>query len=178
MTNTFRGSREMENLYYDCFESPMGSLWVAATSKGLCRVSFASSEEEFLTSLKEATKAKAERDRKPFKELFKRFKEYFKGRPTSFSDLPLDLKGTDFQKTVWRATAEIPYGTVSTYGEVALKARHPRAYRAAGSALRKNELLIVVPCHRVIRSDGSLGGPKEGSEGRHRLLRLEGVNDY
>jgi len=168
----------MVSLCYDCFESPLGSLWVAATSKGLCRVSFASSEEEFLTSLKETVQGAPKKDGKPFKELFKRFEEYFKGKSTSFSDLPLDLKGTDFQKAVWRATAGIPYSTVSTYGEVAAKTGHPTAYRAAGSALRKNRLLIVVPCHRVVRSDGSLGGPSEGAEGRRRLLRLEGVKDY
>jgi len=168
----------MASLYYDCFETPLGSLWVAATSKGLCRVSFASSEGEFLTSLKESVQGETKRDGKPFKELFKRLEEYFKGKPTPFSDLPLDLKGTDFQKAVWRATAEIPYGTVSTYGEVAAKTGHPRAYRAAGSTLRKNELFIVVPCHRVVRSDGTLGGPSEGAEGRRRLLRLERVSGY
>jgi len=168
----------MEILYYDCFESPMGRLWVAATSKGLCRVSFASSEEEFLTSLKEAVHGEPESGKERFKDLFERFGKYFKGEPTSFSDLPLDLSGTDFQKVVWRAAAEIPYGKTLTYGEVAAKVGHPRAYRAAGSALKRNQLLIVVPCHRVVKSDGRLGGFSEGAEGRRRLLRLEGVKGY
>jgi O-6-methylguanine DNA methyltransferase len=168
----------MEDLYYDYFESPMGRLWVAATSKGLCRVNFASSEEEFLTSLKEDTHGEPKRGKGPFKDLFERLEKYFKGEPTSFSDLPLDLRGTDFQRMVWRAVTEIPYGKTSTYGEVAAKVGHPRAGRAAGSALKMNQLLIVVPCHRVVRSDGRLGGFSGGAEGRRRLLRLEGVRGY
>jgi len=168
----------MEVLYYDYFGSPMGRLWVAATPKGLCRVGFASSEEEFLISLKEAIHGEPEEKRGFFKDLFKRFEKYFKGEPTSFSDLPLDPGGTDFQRAVWRAVAEIPYGETSTYGEVAAKVGHPRACRAAGSALKRNPLLIVVPCHRVVRSDGRLGGFSGGAEGRRRLLRLEGVRGY
>jgi len=168
----------MEILYYDCFESPMGPLWVAATSKGLCRVSFASSEEEFLTSLKEAVHGELESGKERFKDLFERFGKYFKGEATSFSDLPLDLRGTDFQRAVWQAVAEIPYGKTMTYGEVAAKVGHPRAYRAAGSALKRNKILIVVPCHRVVRSDGRLRGFIGGTEGRRRLLRLEGASGY
>jgi O-6-methylguanine DNA methyltransferase len=168
----------MEGLYYDYFESPMGRLWVAATSKGLCRVNFASSEEEFLTSLKKEVHEETKRGKDPFRDLFERLEKYFRGESTSFSDLPLDLRGTDFQRRVWRAVAEIPYGETSTYGEVAARVGHPRAHRAAGSALKRNQLLIVVPCHRVVRSDGRLGGFSGGTEGRRRLLRLEGVREY
>ncbi|MFB0543600.1 MAG: methylated-DNA--[protein]-cysteine S-methyltransferase [Candidatus Bathyarchaeia archaeon] len=164
-------------LYYDCFDTPIGRLWFAATPKGLCRIRLASSEEEFLTSLKRAFEGEPKREERHFKGLIERFKAYFRGEPTSFSDVPLDLRGTDFQKAVWRAVVETPYGRLSTYREVAIRVGRPRAYRAAGNAVGRNPLFIVVPCHRVVRSDGSLGGfGSSGIELKKYLLRLEGLD--
>lgn len=166
-------------LYYDCFDAPIGRLWFAATPKGLCRVTLASSEEEFLISLKRLVDGEPKRAESPFRDLAERFEAYFRGEPTFFSDLPLDLRGTAFQRAVWRAVAEIPYGRLSTYREVAVRVGRPRAYRAAGNAIGRNPLFIVVPCHRVVRSDGSLGGfGSTGIEVKKYLLRLEGLDLY
>ncbi len=99
--------------------------------------------------------------------------EYFRGRRKSFS-LPLDLKdATPFQTRVWNILRVIPYGTTMTYGEVAVRAGSPGASRAVGNACAKNPVPIIIPCHRVIRSDGGLGGFTGGSGIKESLLRHE-----
>lgn len=101
--------------------------------------------------------------------------EYFAGERAGF-DVALDMSGgTAFQRRVWRACARIPYGQVRSYGELAGMAGRPRSARAVGGAMGANPLPIVVPCHRVIRSDGSLGGFGSGLPIKKKLLRLEGV---
>ena len=166
-------------LYYNYFDTPIGQLWFAATPKGLYRVTLDSSEEEFLASLKRSIDGEPKREERRFRDLVERFEAYFRGESTLFSDLPLDLRGTNFQRAVWRAVAGIPYGSLSTYREVAIRVGRSRAYRAAGNAVGRNPLLIVVPCHRVVRSDGSLGGfGSTGIEVKKYLLRLEGLELY
>lgn len=101
---------------------------------------------------------------------------YFRGERVEFSDLKVDMSGyTDFQKEVLKATRDIPYGETASYGDIARKIKRPRAYRAVGNALNKNRTSIVIPCHRVIHSDGGLGGFGGDLETKKRLLRLEGV---
>ena len=98
--------------------------------------------------------------------------EYFAGTRRSF-DLPFDLQGTEFQLEVWRALAEIPYGETRTYGEQAAALGRPRAVRAVGSANGRNPLSIVLPCHRVVGSDGALRGFAGGLEVKAALLAFE-----
>ena len=100
--------------------------------------------------------------------------EYFAGKRTSF-DVPLDLVGTPFQVKAWRALADIPYGETVSYGEQAERIGHPKAFRAVGSANGKNPVAIILPCHRVINSDGGLGGfgGGDGLPTKRRLLDLE-----
>ena len=100
--------------------------------------------------------------------------EYFAGERTEF-DVPLDLIGTPFQVKAWRALAEIPYGETVSYGQQAEHIGHPRAFRAVGSANGKNPVAIILPCHRVINSDGGLGGfgGGDGLPTKRRLLDLE-----
>ncbi len=98
--------------------------------------------------------------------------EYFDGKREVF-DFPFKLKGTDFQIKVWSALCEIPYGKTSTYKEIAEKIGSPKAFRAVGNANNKNKLMIVVPCHRVIGSDGKLVGYAGGLDFKKRLLDLE-----
>jgi O-6-methylguanine DNA methyltransferase len=98
--------------------------------------------------------------------------EYFAGRRREFS-IPLDLRGTDFQRAVWRAIGAIPYGQTRTYGDIAAATGRPRAVRAAGTATGNNRVPILIPCHRVIAAQGRLGGFSGGLDAKRRLLALE-----
>jgi O-6-methylguanine DNA methyltransferase len=100
--------------------------------------------------------------------------EYFAGQRRQF-DFPLDLRGTDFQLACWRALLAIPYGETRTYGDQARKIGKPQAFRAVGMANNRNPIAIVVPCHRVIASDGTLCGYGGGLNVKQKLLELEGA---
>ena len=102
-------------------------------------------------------------------------REYFDGRRTTF-DVPLDLRGTDFQLAAWRALCRIPFGTTVSYADQAVMIGSPRATRAVGSANGRNPIPIIVPCHRVVARDGSLGGYSLGLDMKRALLALEGVS--
>jgi methylated-DNA-[protein]-cysteine S-methyltransferase len=99
-------------------------------------------------------------------------KEYFAGKRNGFS-IPLDLRGTSFQKRVWEALLGIPFGETRTYGQLAAQVRNPRATRAVGAANGRNPISIIVPCHRVIGSSGKLTGFAGGLDAKAHLLRLE-----
>ncbi|MGM9566259.1 methylated-DNA--[protein]-cysteine S-methyltransferase [Evtepia sp.] len=109
-----------------------------------------------------------------FGETQRQLEEYFAGSRQNF-DLPLDPSGTDFQRRVWRALMDIPYGTAISYRELARRADCPRGYQAVGQANGRNPLPIFIPCHRVIGADGTLGGYSGGLDRKRFLLDLEGV---
>lgn len=100
---------------------------------------------------------------------------YFAGEPVDFRDIPLDLRGTAFQRSVWSALAEIPHGETRSYRELAEAIGNPGAVRAVGTANGRNPIPVVVPCHRVIGRDGTLTGYRGGLSMKQRLLELEGV---
>lgn len=100
--------------------------------------------------------------------------EYFAGKRKVF-DLPLEPYGTEFQKKVWQALMEIPYGRTCSYGEIAAKIGNPKASRAVGSANNKNPIAIVIPCHRVVGANGALVGYASGLQTKEALLKLEGI---
>jgi len=102
----------------------------------------------------------------------RQLREYFESKRTQF-DLPLSLNGTSFQKKVWNALLRIPYGETRSYKDVAEDVGHPKAYRAVGMANNKNKISIIIPCHRVVGSDGSLTGYGGGMDKKAMLLRLE-----
>ncbi len=104
---------------------------------------------------------------------FRQLDEYLSGRRKHF-DIAVCPEGTDFQKDVWSALLNVPYGRTVSYSELAVSSGHPAAHRAVGNAVGKNPIPIIIPCHRVIRSDGSIGGFSLGTELKERLLRLEG----
>ena len=112
------------------------------------------------------------RDARPFRETMRQLREYFAGRLTDF-DLPLAPEGTPFQAEVWRAVADIPYGETRSYGDIARAINRKDAVRAVGAANGQNPLPIVIPCHRVIGSDGRLTGYGGGLPLKKRLLALE-----
>jgi methylated-DNA-[protein]-cysteine S-methyltransferase len=101
--------------------------------------------------------------------------EYFDGRRKRF-DIPFSLSGTNFQKQVWKELSKIPFGKTVSYKDIARKIKNPKAVRAVGSANGKNPMCIIIPCHRVIAADGSIGGYSGGITNKQKLLRFEGIN--
>jgi methylated-DNA-[protein]-cysteine S-methyltransferase len=162
---------------YTTIESPVGVVLVAATHRGLVRIAFGGSVDwdSVIEQLSERVSSRVLEVPAFFDGVRRELDEYFEGRRTSF-DLPLDWSLTHgFNRRVLKRTAEIPYGEVSTYSEVAARAGSPRAFRAAGNALGSNPIPIVVPCHRVLHTGGGLGGYGGGLETKEFLLRLEGA---
>ena len=101
--------------------------------------------------------------------------KYLDGNLKNFSGLELlDPMGTSFQKSVWKALLEIPYGETVSYKDIGQRIKNPKAYQAIGSAVGKNPIMIIIPCHRVIKADGSLGGFAYGSDLKKKLLEIEG----
>jgi methylated-DNA-[protein]-cysteine S-methyltransferase len=157
-------------------DSPVGPLMLAATRRGLVRISFGRSldPDSFVASLTEVSPRVLEAP-SYFDGIRRELGEYFEGRRTRFG-LPLDWTLTGgFGRRVLEETARIPYGTVSTYRDVAAAAGNPRAPRAAGNALGANPIPIVVPCHRVIRTGGDIGNYGGGPDLKRFLLDLEGA---
>lgn len=130
-------------------------------------------QQDAVTLLKRTDEPAREEGRTPLTGLvFRQVSEYLEGRRREF-DFPYLLEGTEFQRKVWRALCEIPYGETRTYGEVAAAVGNPKAYRAVGMANHQNPILIAVPCHRVIGADGRLVGYGSGLDMKEALLRLE-----
>lgn len=158
---------------YTEIDSPLGQWLVAVTPKGLVRVSFRHEFDDVLTEL--STKISPRVIKGPLDDIRRAFDDYFERRVTDF-DLPLDWQLVQgFNRRVLEATAKIPYGKMSTYGTMAKQAGSPRAARAAGNALHNNPIPLVVPCHRVIGSTGSLVGYGGGLPMKEYLLKLEGA---
>ena len=156
-------------------KSPLGQVFVAVSQQGLCAVEFAKTENEFLARLRrQATAAKTD---KATAKALAELQEYFSGRRKTF-DLPLDLSSlTPFQREVLAVTSGIPWGEVWSYQRVAEEMGRPKSRRPVGQALGRNPIPIVIPCHRVVASDGSLGGYSGGTglDSKRWLLRHEGV---
>jgi methylated-DNA-[protein]-cysteine S-methyltransferase len=165
----------LADVTYAPVDSPFGPLLVAATKRGLLRLAFPEEEPDaVLERIARRVSPRILEARAPLDGVRRELDEYFASRRTDFA-LPLDraLMG-DFQRRVLRATAAIPYGGTLTYTQVAAKAGSPRGSRAAGNALGANPIPIVVPCHRVLRSGGALGGYGGGLDRKRFLLDLEG----
>ncbi len=161
---------------YATFDSPLGELLVASTERGLVRVAYLDGEDEgvVLQGLAAKLSPRVLRAPRRLEQPRRELDQYLSGRRREF-ELPLDWRLTrGFARRVLRATARIPYGSVSDYKRVATEAGSPRGYRAAGNALGSNPLPIVIPCHRVLHSGGGLGGYTGGLERKRLLLRVEG----
>ena len=162
---------------YASVDSPLGPLTVAATPRGLVRVSYDDFRERDLTLEELAERVSPRVLESPAKldPVRRELDEYFEGRRTAF-DVPVDwVLARGFAREVLRATARIGFGETGTYASVATEAGSPRAVRAAGNALGSNPMPVVVPCHRVLRTGGALGGYTGGVERKEFLLRLEGA---
>ena len=165
------------DIAYAHVDSPLGKLLAASTDRGLVRLSYLGfrEEDDVLQRLADDVSPRILEVPSRLDGVRRELDEYFDGRRSTF-DLPVDWSPMpDFQRRVLKATAAIPFGGHASYGEVAERAGNPRAFRAAGTALGRNPIPIVIPCHRVWAAGGKLGGYTGGLERKRALLELEGA---
>lgn len=166
---------DMEFLYQSHFDSPAGPLVIVASERGIVRLEFAArSRAEGLPAASAENEALASRQVELARECRQQLVEYFAGKRREFT-VPLDLRGTPFQLACWNALLAIAYGETRTYADVARSVGRPQGFRAVGLANNRNPIAIIVPCHRVIASDGTLCGYGGGLDLKRKLLELEGA---
>jgi methylated-DNA-[protein]-cysteine S-methyltransferase len=167
-------------IYYADMLTPIGNITVARTHQGLCKILLSkgdtgqSSMEYWIHS--NFLKTKKKLDQGALADIKEQLNEYFNGLRPTF-ECELDLIGTPFQKKVWHALLDIPYGEVRSYKDIAQKIGSPKAVRAVGAANNKNNIPLIIPCHRVIGSNGAMVGYGFGIDVKKQLLELEGYND-
>jgi methylated-DNA-[protein]-cysteine S-methyltransferase len=161
-----KGNQNVDPVYYRWLESPIGPLLLAGSNSGLRVLSFGNGK------CPRNIDPEWGLDNSAFQDVVEQVQSYFAGERTDF-DVRLELQGTDFQKSVWMALREIPYGETISYKELAKTVGNPKAVRAVGAANGANPIAIIVPCHRVIGNDGSLTGFGGGLPLKRRLLELE-----
>jgi AraC family transcriptional regulator of adaptative response/methylated-DNA-[protein]-cysteine methyltransferase len=160
---------------YTIANSPLGRMLIAATDKGICAIQFADNDDQLQQGLmREFPFATRRRDDAAMSEWRVNLTRLIQGRETNPS-LPLDIRATAFQRRVWEALQRIPRGETRSYSAVAKKIGMPKATRAVARACATNPVAVAIPCHRVIREDGDLGGYRWGIERKERLLELESL---
>ena len=169
----FRAAAVAEGLVdvrYDVVASPVGDLHVAATGRGLCRISYRADDWEDQLARVFGVRVL----RSPLDDVRRELDEYFDGRRREF-DLPLDLRVAPFHADVLQELARVPYGRTDTYGALATRVGRPKAARAVGTVMNRNPIPIVLPCHRIVGASGALTGYAGGLDVKRRLLELEGA---
>jgi len=172
-------------LFYTTLISPIGPIHIAFTKRGVSRILLSKDPEEtFVEYLEERYNKVAKRDDRGLAFFKKELRTYFSlskkieevgPRPIFSFRSPIDLlEGTPFEKVVWQAIREIPYGKIISYEDLAIKIGRPKAARAIGMACKRNPIPILIPCHRVVGKDRSLKGYSSGIEIKRRLLEIEG----
>jgi AraC family transcriptional regulator of adaptative response/methylated-DNA-[protein]-cysteine methyltransferase len=173
----YRRKGEGVAISFAAFETALGTMMIGATDRGICFAQFGDSEVQLRERLqREYARATVVPMRKPYHRQYDRWVDAIRGYlagERAALDLPLDVQGTAFQLRVWKYLQSIPYGSVQSYGEIAKTLGKPAASRAVGSAIGRNAVALVIPCHRVIRGSGELGGYKWGSARKRTLLDLE-----
>ena len=168
--------KEESVMFYAEMESPVGGLRLVGDGEKLRQVWFLDGRPACGKTTEHRHRKAPEtgwvQNERPFAEAIRQLRAYFARELREF-DLPLEMEGTEFQLAVWRELRRIPYGETTTYLELAKRIRNPKAVRAVGLANGQNPIPIIVPCHRVIGSDGSLTGFGGGVENKRRLLELE-----
>jgi methylated-DNA-[protein]-cysteine S-methyltransferase len=160
---------------YDLVDSPLGELLVAVSEAGVCRIGFDPEPEREVERLAKTFGVRVLRVARPVEPARRELDEYFDGKRRRF-EVATDLRlVTDFNRRVLTELRGVPYGEVTTYGELAARAERPRAARAVGMVMNRNPVPIVLPCHRVIGANGKLVGYGGGLERKELLLRLEGA---
>ncbi|UCH24682.1 MAG: bifunctional DNA-binding transcriptional regulator/O6-methylguanine-DNA methyltransferase Ada [Trueperaceae bacterium] len=170
---TYRQGGVATHIWYTTRPCSLGYVLVAATDRGICSVQLGDSVAELETSLQdEFNRATIGRDEAGLASWVTSVLEHLEGRHSEL-DLPLDLHATAFQHQVWEALQDIPYGETRSYRDIAESVGRPTATRAVARACATNKVAVVIPCHRVVRSDGDLGGYRWGVERKAKLLRKE-----
>jgi O-6-methylguanine DNA methyltransferase len=160
----------MESFYHSDMQSPAGKLVLVVSQHGILRLEFADRSQKFQS----AVQAPAPTQVALADECRRQLDQYFAGNRREFT-VPLDLRGTPFQLDCWNALLAIPYGETRTYADIARAVGRPQGFRAVGLANNRNPIAIIVPCHRVIASDGTLCGYGGGLDLKRKLLELEGA---
>jgi methylated-DNA-[protein]-cysteine S-methyltransferase len=173
----FREAAAAEGLLdvaYELHDTPVGRLLVAVTDHGLCEISYDPDPEAEAERLARAFGSRVLRSPRPTDEARRQLDEYFAGNRRDF-ELDIDLRpAREFGRAVLEELARVPYGELTTYGTLATRAGRPRAARAVGTVMNRNPVPIVLPCHRVVGSTGSLVGYGGGLDRKRMLLELEG----
>lgn len=174
MTPTeFRSGGTNAEIYFAIGECSMGNILAAQTERGVCAILIGDDAEQLVRDLQDRfPRAKLVGDASEYQDLVAKVVGLVENPELRF-DLPLDIRGTVFQKRVWKALQQIPPGTTATYTEIAARIGMPKAVRAVAQACGANSLAIAIPCHRVIRNDGSLSGYRWGVERKRALLERE-----
>jgi methylated-DNA-[protein]-cysteine S-methyltransferase len=174
----FRDAAAAEGLLdvaYELHDTPVGRLFVAVTDHGVCEISYDADPDAEAERLARAFGTRVLRSPTPTDDARRQLDEYFAGDRREF-ELAVDLRpARDFGRAVLEQLARVPYGEVTTYGTLAAKAGRPRAARAVGTVMNRNPVPIVLPCHRVVGSTGSLVGYAGGLDRKRTLLELEGA---
>jgi AraC family transcriptional regulator of adaptative response/methylated-DNA-[protein]-cysteine methyltransferase len=168
--SAWRDGGRGETIRWTSFDSPIGPMLIAATAKGICRLTFDDSEESLKRLFPKATIVQ---DDGGLRDLVEGALTAIE-QPSAARDLPIDVAGTAFQEAVWRELRKIPLGETRSYAQIAAAIGQPKAVRAVGTANGDNHVAVLIPCHRVIRSDGTLGGYAGGLDRKRKLLAAEG----
>jgi len=164
----------MKTIYYSTVKTPFGIMGITKSDKGVCRIYFPE-DAPFESALqREFPNSNIEKNDYACSEIRNQIGEYFSGKRTTF-DLKLDLKCPPFYKKALKEVKKVPFGSTATYAEIAKRAGNAKAVRAAGSANANNPLPIIIPCHRIINTNGSLGGYGGNLQRKAYLLELEGI---
>lgn len=166
----------MQKLYHTTLTTPIGRLGIASTRKGLFRILLPESDGRGTSTRlsREFPLMSLINSRRKNRKAARQIVEYFAGTRTEFT-LKLDIRGTEFQKSVWKAVSGVVYGEIRSYSDIARQVGKPKAVRAVGSANKHNPLPIVIPCHRVVGSTGAMTGYGGGIPMKEALLRHEGM---
>lgn len=167
---TYRDRGKGTRILYATFASPLGTVLIAGTERGLCSVKLGDGALKHLSE--EFPEAEVVADAKKLAPIRSAILEFMQG-DASLAKIPLDIRGTVFQRRVWDQLRRIPAGETRSYGQIARAIGAPRAVRAVGSACGANPVALVIPCHRALRADGSLGGYAWGLARKKKLLEIE-----
>jgi O-6-methylguanine DNA methyltransferase len=161
-------------IYYSDVYTPIGKLCAAFSKKGLVMLNLQDEKDKFLQKIETQTKTTIRQIPNKVETLCEWLNDYFEGKNLPYTG-PFDLRGTNFQLEVWNEIYKIPYGRLTSYGKIAKNIGKPKASRAVGNAVGANPISIIIPCHRVVSSNGGIGGFGGGLDRKRALLKIEGI---